>query len=132
MRVLAPAKINLHLRVGPARADGFHPLLTWMCTVGLFDILDLDRSPSSGVRLSCHKADLPCDENNLITRAVRSVFGAAGPQTGMEIRLQKRIPVGAGLGGGSSDAARTLCALNRMCNVGLQKEELLSAAATLG
>src|SRR5204863_9758601 len=105
MRLLAPAKINLHLRVGKRRDDGFHPLLTWMCTVGLFDTLTLEAAPErtatpsagragghdgaaqgSGIRFECDRADLPRDEGNLVVR-IASAFraellaerGAEGP-----------------------------------------------------
>src|SRR5690554_2996555 len=116
MRVLAPAKINLHLRVGPRREDGFHPLLSWMTTIGLFDRLEFERARSEGNVLSCDQASIPADQGNLILQAVQAlsarrprwVEGTADGFGGLSIRLIKRIPVGAGLGGGSSDAARTL------------------------
>src|SRR5262249_48328331 len=69
MRVLAPAKINLHLRVGTPRGDGFHPVLTWMCTVGLFDTLILDQSKDGQIDLSCDLPGLPADHSNLVTKA---------------------------------------------------------------
>src|SRR4051812_22652898 len=81
MRLLCPAKINLHLRVGPRRDDGFHPLLSWMCTVGLFDTLILEASgaapgsanvplnkPDGPISLNCDVPDLPCDARNLVVR----------------------------------------------------------------
>src|SRR5581483_3495994 len=72
LRLLAPAKINLHLRVGPRRDDGFHPLLSWMTTIGLFDTLTLSppRDPSAAVVLSCDDPALPCDSSNLVYKAV--------------------------------------------------------------
>src|SRR3954463_3585034 len=135
MRVPAPAKINLHLRVGPRReADGFHPLLTWMTTVALFDTLTLVRRPSDvaarGDRdpfvLSCDEPSLPTDGRNLVVKAATALVDAAGssPSTrtgegstgaglpGVSAFLAKRIPSGAGLGGGSSDAAAALVGLN--------------------
>src|SRR5689334_13715066 len=176
MRLLAPAKINLHLRVGPKREDGFHPLLSWFVTVGLFDTLDLEAegieaqgeslrpvragsraaTPSgddaSGIVLDCDLPGLPCDERNLVVRiaralrdAVRSTSGAApGDELaparhskprhvgGIRATLQKRIPVGAGLGGGSSDAARTLMGLNRLWRMGRAADELSAFAARFG
>lgn len=140
MRVLAPAKINLYLRVGPRRDDGFHPLMSWMVTVGLFDSLIFERTRGEGIALSCDRASIPVDESNLISRAARllaaqlarrkegSVLGVGGAA----IKLLKRIPVGAGLGGGSSDAARTLVALNHLWQLGLDVLALEPVAAELG
>ena len=106
MHVLAPAKINLHLRVASVNGDGFHPLQSWMCTVGLFDTLTFDL-PSTGkarsstpLTLTCDDPTLPCDQSNLVMRAA-----AAMGVTNGSIRLKKAIPTGGGLGGGSSDAA---------------------------
>ena len=234
LRVLAPAKVNLHLRVGPPRADGFHSLLTWMCTVSLFDTLTIETSaarpgetvggrgeaslsksgfaghglnaaspPLDGrndsttvtpadaaagaagavIALTCDLPDLPCDADNLVVRVARAwhqqqqqlhrrrheelchsgesaeggrgeACGAAetaaaaamavrrnvGGQDGAEIAriavaLGKRIPVGAGLGGGSSDAARTLLALERILLPPDQRcaaEDLSAFAARFG
>jgi len=106
MRVLAPAKINLHLRVGPPRADGFHPLLTWMCTVGLYDELDIEPA-ERGIDFHCDDPKIPGDESNLVVKAAKAAGAAA------KIRLFKRIPAGGGLAGGSSDAASTLMTLGR-------------------
>src|SRR3954470_20887646 len=74
LSVRCPAKINLHLRVGPVRADGFHPLLSWMCTVGLFDNLELNAAPAGSplVTLSCDDPSLPTDERNLVVRIARA------------------------------------------------------------
>lgn len=140
MRLLAPAKINMHLRTGPVRADGFHPLLTWMCTIGLFDNLEVDRSTGPGFRLICDGPQVPCDSTNLVIRAAvafaealrvgRQVSSADGE--GLSIRLQKRIPVGAGLGGGSSDGARMLQGLNHFWMAGWPATRLSQLAATLG
>src|SRR5258707_8235767 len=121
LRVLAPAKINLHVRIGPVRSDGFHPLLSWMATVGFFDSLsltvtDLEKS-GEAVVLHCDDPTLPCDGTNLVVRAAR-LFRERFPVDstsaggGVSIQLEKRIPAGGGLGGGSSDAARTLLGLD--------------------
>lgn len=139
MRLLAPAKINVHLRVGPPRADGFHPLVSWMCTVGLFDTLTVDRAPDSGVRLSCDVPGLACDQSNLIVKAAGAMAQAlavdrkvAAGESGLSIALQKRIPMGAGLGGGSSDGARVLLGLNRLWAAGWSRARLGAVAASLG
>ncbi len=140
MRVMAPAKINLHLRVGRPRADGFHPLLSWMCTVSLFDILNADLTPTPGFALSCDRADVPCDSTNLVLRAAAALervmvsgrTNTASTHRGLSMRLQKRIPVGAGLGGGSSDGAVALAALNMLWQAGLTPDQLAQLAASLG
>lgn len=140
MRVQVPAKINLHLRVGPRRDDGFHPLLSWMVTIGLFDTLIFERTRGEGIALSCDRAWVPVDEGNLVLRAARSlvaqqarrVEGSVIGVGGAAIQLLKRIPVGAGLGGGSSDAARTLVGLNHLWRLGLDLSALEPLAAELG
>jgi 4-diphosphocytidyl-2-C-methyl-D-erythritol kinase len=144
MRLLAPAKINLHLRVGSRRpADGFHPLLTWMTTVGLFDTLEFERARGPAeFSLTTDKAALPTDEQNLVVRAARAFaqalaataeegWAAAGV-TGLSAVLRKRIPVGAGLGGGSSDAARTLLGLNWLWEADWSLPNLAEFSARFG
>jgi 4-diphosphocytidyl-2-C-methyl-D-erythritol kinase len=145
--LLAPAKINLHLRVGQRRDDGFHPLLTWMCTVGLFDKMTIrpasdGREKPSGVELTCDNPDLACDRSNLIARAAEALLewrqfdGRAGKNRrcgyGASVALEKRIPLGGGLGGGSSDGARALLGLNRFWHLGLEAAELHQSASALG
>ncbi len=149
MRIAAAAKVNLHLRVGLARDDGFHPLLTWMATIGLFDTLDLQRSRGQGIQLVCDGIDSPADPSNLVCRAGEALIermarpregsAVAGTRSGSDssaggalIKLTKRIPVGAGLGGGSADAARTLAGLNDFWRLNLPVDELSAIAATLG
>ncbi len=149
MQLLAPAKINLHLRVGPRRADGFHPLLSWMCTVGLFDTLDLESLPGSAdahdstrraVELTCDLPELPCDASNLVVRVVTAWMeemrlGEPSPAShlaGIRATLAKRIPMGGGLGGGSSDGAATLIGLNRLFDAGWSRQRLSDLAARFG
>jgi len=140
MRVLAPAKLNLHLRVGPPREDGFHPLLTWMVTVGLFDELEVEPAPGGGVWLECDSPEVPRDQRNLVSKAAAAFARArAGPREapaadmpGVSVRLHKRIPVGAGLAGGSSDGACILAALNVLWRAGWSCEELADFAANFG
>jgi 4-diphosphocytidyl-2-C-methyl-D-erythritol kinase len=127
MRLLSPAKINLHLRVGPPRSDGFHPLLSWMCTVGLFDELTLEPgSREKTVELECNDPAIPNGPANLIVRAALALGADA------RIKLTKRIPVGGGLAGGSSNAATTLMGLNRLLNLNRTTADLAKIAATLG
>jgi 4-diphosphocytidyl-2-C-methyl-D-erythritol kinase len=148
MRLLAPAKINLHLRVGPVESTGFHPLMSWFCAVGLFDTLTFHQStvsvePANAVSLTCDDPALLCDQTNLIIRAanaiqdeiVRSTPGqsVAPPRIDrFAVRLKKRIPSGGGLGGGSSDAARTLLGLNRLWKLDWPVSRLARLSAALG
>jgi 4-diphosphocytidyl-2-C-methyl-D-erythritol kinase len=133
MRLLAPAKINLHLRVGPVDGTGYHPLASWMCTVGLFDTLTIERAEAGQFSLECDDPALPCDATNLVIRAAQALAReSAVPNLGMRARLEKRIATGGGLGGGSSDAVRTLLGLNRLWNLNWPVERLSRIAATLG
>jgi len=133
MRVLAPAKINLHLRVGPRREDGFHSLLSWYVTVGLFDTLTFETASAGSVTsLTCDLPGLPCDERNLVMRVAAALAAEAASATPQQIVLSKKIPTGAGLGGGSADAARALVALNQIWHAGRSAGELSALAARFG
>jgi 4-diphosphocytidyl-2-C-methyl-D-erythritol kinase len=142
MRVVSPAKINIHLRVGLRRPDGFHPLLSWMTTVGLFDTLTFTRVPSTAttpaphLTLRCDKPDLPCDQRNLIVRIANALAEESKSDfnnaTDLQVFLEKRIPVGAGLGGGSSNGAYALMALSRLWGSGGAADVLSAFAARFG
>jgi 4-diphosphocytidyl-2-C-methyl-D-erythritol kinase len=128
---LAPAKINLFLRVLRKRADGYHDIVSLMQKITLYD--ELIFSPrSQGVVLNCPGTNLPTNDNNLVIRAVKAIFDYCDYQSGMEITLVKKIPLTAGLGGGSSDAATTLIALNQICSLKLKKDELIKLGAKIG
>jgi 4-diphosphocytidyl-2-C-methyl-D-erythritol kinase len=127
----APAKINLFLRVISRRPDGYHNLETFMQKLELADRLEL-RITAAGVRLSCPGSSLPCDEDNLAYRAAALFLQRAAVENGVEIVLHKRIPIAAGLGGGSSDAAAILVGLNRLFAPGLSEEALFQLAGSLG
>ena len=131
LRLLAPAKLNLYLRVLGRRPDGYHVLDTVFERLDLADELTFDPHPS-GLLLHCSDPSLSCGEDNLILRAARLLQQATGTQLGARIHLVKRIPVAAGLGGGSSDAAATLLGLNRLWDIGLNQSTLLGLAAQLG
>lgn len=127
----APAKINLFLHVLGKRADGYHDIVSLMQQITLYDELTFTPRPQ-GIILKCPNSDLPTSEDNLIFRAAKAVFSCTGYQSGVEITLVKNIPLAAGLGGGSSDAAATLLALNELCQFGLKKNQLLKIGAKLG
>ncbi|HDQ04055.1 MAG TPA: 4-(cytidine 5'-diphospho)-2-C-methyl-D-erythritol kinase [Deltaproteobacteria bacterium] len=131
MRILAPAKINLFLRVVRKRPDGYHDIFSLIHKISLYDELALTPKPE-GIILTCTDATLPTGKDNLVYRAAELIFSHVGYSSGVEINLNKRIPPAAGLGGGSSDAAATLTALNKMFSFGLKKKTLLSLAEQLG
>ena len=126
------AKINTHLKVGSLRPDGFHELDTNFLSIELHDLLTFTLRENKGVQLSCDDPDLPTDDSNLIVKASRLFFSEWGQEIGIDINLQKRIPVSAGLGGGSSNAAATLSALNCMTDNPLSTSSLHALAAAIG
>lgn len=131
--VFAPAKVNLILRVLDRRADGFHNLWSLMQTVGLEDSVTI--RPASGhseIRLQCDSATLSVDRTNLVYRAAAAVLAQAPHTIGLDIRLAKRIPMGAGLGGGSSDAAATILGINRLLNLEWPAARMAEIGQTLG
>jgi 4-diphosphocytidyl-2-C-methyl-D-erythritol kinase len=132
VRVWAPAKVNLFLEVLGRRADGYHDLATLMLTVGLFDTVELRENATGEVRLECDHPTLSTGPDNLVHRAVNLVRTRFGVQTGVSVRLFKRIPMQAGLAGGSSDAAAALAGLDRLWRLGLPVDELGRLGAELG
>lgn len=127
----APAKINLFLEVLGKRNDGYHELETVMQEIDLVDSLEFEEI-DEGIKLECENSSIPLNENNLVYKAAELVLRECGIKKGVAIRLEKRIPVGAGLGGGSSDAAATLKALNSLWGIGLNDVELMELAAKIG
>jgi len=125
------AKINWDLRILGRRADGFHELETVFQTISLHDTLTFEPN-REGIRLRVEGISVPDGESNLIVRAARLLVDQIGTRNGAAITLYKRIPVGAGLGGGSSNAAITLTALNRIWDCGLTLGDLEKPAGSLG
>lgn len=133
MQLFAPAKINLFFRIKGQRTDGFHEIETLMAPISLEDRLTLDATASEGaIDFSCDDTSLPTGEDNLVVRAVKLFREATKIRTGIKIVLAKKIPHGAGLGGGSSDAASTLLGLNELFGAGLKDEDLIKLAAQVG
>ncbi|MFO0864616.1 MAG: 4-(cytidine 5'-diphospho)-2-C-methyl-D-erythritol kinase [Gemmataceae bacterium] len=132
LTIWAPAKANLFLEILGKRTDGYHELATLMVAVALFDELSFADDPSGSFHLECDRPDLSTGPDNLILRAARLLQTRTGCGRGARIRLVKRIPMMAGLAGGSSDAAATLIALDRLWQTGLKAEELASLGAELG
>jgi 4-diphosphocytidyl-2-C-methyl-D-erythritol kinase len=130
--VRAPAKVNLFLEVLRRRADGYHELTTLMLAVSLYDTLEFVERPEDSVSLSCDLDTLSTGPDNLVCRAAELLRQRSGCRRGVSIRLWKRIPMAAGLAGGSSDAAATLAGLNRLWGLGLAPAELSALGAELG
>ncbi len=131
MKQVAPAKINLYLHILGRRPDGFHELETLMAPISLADVLDLELTPS-GLEFTCSEPALADAQDNLATRAARLFLEEFGMKQGVKIHLQKNIPVGAGLGGGSSDAAAVLLALREMTGLICDDARLAELAGRLG
>lgn len=131
LEILAPAKVNLFLGVVRKRADGYHDIVSVMQKLDLADRLHF-RLEGEGLSLRCPSSNLPEDSTNLAWKAARLFFDQTGIPDSVRITLHKRIPVAAGLGGGSSDAAAVLRGLNRLYAAGLSLETMLSLAGRLG
>ena len=142
--VRTPAKLNLFLEILGRRPDGFHELETLMVTVGIYDTLTFTQEDSGEIRLRCFgstssetsggavETEVPDGRQNLVFRAAELLQQHVRVARGVRIELDKRIPVAAGLAGGSSDAAATLVALNQLWNVGLSASALQQLASQLG
>lgn len=126
-----PAKINLFLQVTGRRADGYHSLVTVMCPISLYDTLHLAFG-GARLRVHCDHSGVPDDEDNLVFKAVRLFCERAGVRTGLQVHIEKKIPVAGGLGGGSSDAGAVLGRLNRFFGRPLSAVQLVEAAAQVG
>ncbi|MBM1143179.1 4-(cytidine 5'-diphospho)-2-C-methyl-D-erythritol kinase [Alcanivorax sp. ZXX171] len=126
----APAKLNLFLHITGRRADGYHELQT------LFALLDhgdtLHFQAADDLTLSCDRPDPPVDETNLVLRAARLLRDVTGTDLGARLHLEKRLPAGGGVGGGSSDAATALCGLNHLWGLGLDEDRLAGLGLRLG
>jgi 4-diphosphocytidyl-2-C-methyl-D-erythritol kinase len=131
VKQFAPAKINLYLHILGRRPDGFHELETLMAPVSLGDTLDVDLI-SAGIEFTCSDPALSDARDNLATKAARLFLEDFKVDTGVRIRLEKRIPVGAGLGGGSSDAAAVLLSLRELTHIVCSDDKLAELAARLG
>jgi len=131
MQLFAPAKINLSFRILRRREDGFHEIDTLMSPISLCDELTIEPN-ESGFSFSCDDASLPADTDNLVVRAARMFFDELQTEPRVRIQLRKNIPHGAGLGGGSSDAASTLVGLNRLHGGAVAITRLTTLAAELG
>src|SRR5687767_12491884 len=127
----SPCKVNLLLNILGKRPDGFHELETVMHPINLFDRLLFEQKGTS-IKLSCSDSSLAVDESNLVYRAAQAFLDAAGAYDGVQIQPEKSIPMAAGLGGGSGNAATTLVGLNELFGKPLPQERLHELAAAIG
>jgi 4-diphosphocytidyl-2-C-methyl-D-erythritol kinase len=133
MQVLAPAKINLSLKILGRRNDGFHELDTLIAPISLYDEIRIDKNRSEqGIKFRCDDPSVPQGDDNLGLRAAKAFFETTKIEPAVSIELKKRIPQGAGLGGGSSDAASVLLGLNELFDAKLSRKALAEMAEPIG
>lgn len=125
-------KINLGLDVLRRREDGYHEVRMIMQTVGLYDVLTMKKRKDDKIKMTCNLSFLPTDERNLVYKAVKLIKDKYHIKDGVEIKLSKRIPVAAGMAGGSSNCAAALKGMNQLFELGLSIEELCEIGVTLG
>jgi 4-diphosphocytidyl-2-C-methyl-D-erythritol kinase len=132
LHVKAAAKLNLYLRVLGKRPDGFHDIQTVFERINLFDKLVFRESKGKAIKICCDCPHVPTGKDNLVYKAADALRKKFSIKQGLQIFIEKAIPPGAGLGGGSSDAAATLLGLNHLWQLRLDKKELINIAATIG
>ena len=132
VQVRSFAKINLGLRIGAAREDGFHELLTVYQTIGLHDVIRVSVSRGSGIEIHCNDPRVPKDESNTCYRVVEKAMRALNAKGRVVVEIEKRLPVQGGMGGASANAVATLLALERVLKKALPAEERLRIAAEVG
>nr|MBN2278847.1 4-(cytidine 5'-diphospho)-2-C-methyl-D-erythritol kinase [candidate division Zixibacteria bacterium] len=135
LEVKTPAKINLFLRVLGRRADQYHNIYSWFQAVSLYDILTFENTSIPGIKLKTigeYGDRIPVDDGNLIIRTARFIFREYRLGSGLKINLTKNIPVAAGMGGGSSDSAATIFAINQMYDLDLSVSDMKSLGAKFG
>ena len=131
IELLSPAKINLFLQITGKRPDGYHNLFSLMCRIGIYDQITLFPGAAK-TSVTCHHPDVPEDATNLAVRAASVFFNTLGVPDQVKITIDKQIPVGAGLGGGSSNAATVLTALNRYYNAPFSMDDLMTMGLSIG
>ena len=132
MRLRALAKINLGLDILRKREDGYHEVRMIMQTIQMYDVLEMKRVRKLGISLSVNYSYIPNDERNLVYKAAKLLMDEFQVKGGVDIHLEKFIPVAAGMAGGSSDAAAAFVGVNRMFHLGLTEEQLMERAVKVG
>jgi 4-diphosphocytidyl-2-C-methyl-D-erythritol kinase len=128
----SPAKVNLRLEILRKREDGYHELRTILQKISLHDNLHFSLKKEGGISIKTDHPNLPVGKNNLVYQAVQSMLKKRGHKGGVLIGIEKRIPLGAGLGGGSSNAATALKAMNQLLGINLSKKELMATGLEIG
>jgi len=128
----SPAKVNLRLEILRKREDGYHEIRTIFQKISLHDTLHFSLKRRRGIRITADHPGLPTGKRNLVYQAVRSILERSDFEGGVDVVIEKRIPLGAGLGGGSSNAATTLKAMNQLLKMNLNRKELMEAGAKIG
>jgi len=128
----SPAKVNLRLEILRKRQDGYHEIRTVFQKITLHDTLHFSLLPKKGIWIETSNPNLPTGKENLVHQAISSLKTRSTYQGGIGVKIQKKIPLGAGLGGGSSNAATTLRALNQLLQLNLTRKELMTIGATIG
>ena len=132
LRLESPAKINLRLEILKKREDGYHELRTVLQKINLHDLLYFSLKKGRGISITTDHPSLPVGKSNLVYQAVQSILKRSNYQGGVLIKIEKRIPLGAGLGGGSSNAATALKAMNQLLKMDLSKKELMRMGLEIG
>ena len=132
LRLVSPAKVNLRLEILKKREDGYHELRSILQTINLHDLLHFSLKKERGISITTDHPNLPVGKSNLVYQAVQSILKKSDYQGGVLIEIEKRIPLGAGLGGGSSNAATALKAMNQLLKIDLPKKELMRMGLEIG
>ena len=132
LNFLSPAKVNLRLEILKKREDGYHEIRTLFQKIGLFDHIVISLKEEKGIEITTNCSELPVDQGNLVFKVSQVLIRRSGYQGGISIHIDKRIPLGAGLGGGSSNAAVTLKGLNELLEMGLSCEEMKAMGLQVG
>jgi 4-diphosphocytidyl-2-C-methyl-D-erythritol kinase len=132
LRLKSPAKVNLRLEILRRREDGYHELRTILQKISLYDTLSVSLKKEKGISISTDHPSLPIGRGNLVYQAAQLILKKSGYKCGLHINIRKEIPLGAGLGGGSSNAATTLKALNQLLEIGFPTKELLKMGLGIG
>ena len=132
LHLLSPGKVNLRLEILKKREDGYHEVRTVLQKIALYDQLRFSLKNGRGISVITDHPNLPVGKNNLVYQAVQSILKKSDYQGGVFIEIEKKVPLGAGLGGGSSNAATALQAMNQLLEVGLPKKELMRIGLQIG
>lgn len=130
--ISAPAKINLFLKVLGIRPDGYHDIFSWFQALDLADMLEIEETSEPEIEINIDRTDLPAGPDNLIHKAIKLLREKCRIRSGFRVTLTKRIPIAAGLGGGSSDAAAAIKAVNHLLNLGLTRMEMAALGLQIG